>query len=101
IKEGEIFLLPPNVPHSPQRPANTVGMVVERKRPGGTLDALRFNCENCGAVLHEASFELEDIATQLKAIMEEFWSNRDLRTCKKCGAVLEKPEKPLMPAGGN
>ena len=31
IKEGEIFLLPPKVPHSPQRFANTVGLVIERK----------------------------------------------------------------------
>ncbi|HIC74606.1 MAG TPA: 3-hydroxyanthranilate 3,4-dioxygenase, partial [Candidatus Marinimicrobia bacterium] len=26
IREGEIFLLPPRMPHSPQRPANTVGL---------------------------------------------------------------------------
>src|SRR4051812_29176832 len=32
IREGEIFLLPPSVPHSPQRPAGTVGLVLERKR---------------------------------------------------------------------
>ena len=32
IREGEIFLLPPKVPHSPQRPAGTVGLVIERKR---------------------------------------------------------------------
>ncbi len=32
IGQGEIYLLPRKVPHSPQRPANTVGLVVERKR---------------------------------------------------------------------
>jgi len=28
IHEGEVFLLPPEVPHSPQRPAGSVGIVV-------------------------------------------------------------------------
>jgi len=32
IREGEMLLLPPNVPHSPQRGPNTVGMVLERRR---------------------------------------------------------------------
>ena len=32
ICEGEVFLLPPEVPHSPQRPAGSVGLVVERRR---------------------------------------------------------------------
>lgn len=97
IREGDVFMLPANIPHSPQRPAGTVGMVVERKRPEGAVDMLRFNCEKCGAVLHEDTFELENIVTQLKAAMEKFWSNDDLRTCKKCGAKLEKPAGPIMP----
>ena len=32
IRAGEMFLLPPHVPHSPQRSAGTVGLVVERPR---------------------------------------------------------------------
>ncbi len=35
IGEGEIFLLPPDMPHSPRRPANTVGLVIERTRRAG------------------------------------------------------------------
>ena len=97
IREGDVFMLPANIPHSPQRPAGTVGMVVERKRPEGVVDKLRFNCEKCGAVLHEAEFELENIVTQLKAAMEKFWSSDSLRTCRKCGHTMEKPTGPIMP----
>jgi len=94
IRQGEIFLLPAGIPHSPQRPANTVGMVVERRRPAGMKDHLRFYCERCGAVVHEPEFELKDIVSQLKAIMEQYWSpeNAALRTCKQCGTVMSPPQ---------
>jgi 3-hydroxyanthranilate 3,4-dioxygenase len=90
IKEGEIFLLPPKVPHSPRRPANTVGLVIERYRRPGEKDGFIWHCENCGTLLHEEYVELTDIVTQLPPIMEGFWSNEDLRTCKSCGTKMEK-----------
>ncbi|WP_026950565.1 3-hydroxyanthranilate 3,4-dioxygenase [Algoriphagus mannitolivorans] len=90
IKEGEIFLLPPKVPHSPRRPANTVGLVIERYRRAGEKDGFIWHCEKCGTLLHEEYVELTDIVTQLPPIMERFWSNQDLRTCKSCGTVMEK-----------
>jgi 3-hydroxyanthranilate 3,4-dioxygenase len=58
IKEGEIFLLPPRVPHSPQRPANTVGLVIERYRRPGEKDGFLWFCENCNHKLHEEYVEL-------------------------------------------
>ena len=53
IREGEIFLLPPHVPHSPQRPPNTVGLVIERKRDKEELDGFQWYCEKCGNKLYE------------------------------------------------
>ena len=97
IREGEMFLLPPNVPHSPQRPASTVGLVVERRRPAGEDDQLRFYCEKCGATVYEEQFELKDIAQQLKMMMEQFWSDATLRTCMHCGTVVQPPTGPAMP----
>jgi 3-hydroxyanthranilate 3,4-dioxygenase len=94
IREGEIFLLPPRVPHSPQRPANTVGMVIERRRKTGELDHLRWFCEKCGDVLHDASFQLVDLGKQLKPVIEEFYATPSQRTCKSCGAVMQPPTKP-------
>jgi 3-hydroxyanthranilate 3,4-dioxygenase len=92
IKEGDIFLLPPRVPHSPQRPADTVGMVIERVRKTGELDHLRWYCEACGEVLHDAEFQLEDLGVQLKPIIENYYADESLRTCKSCSAVMQVPE---------
>jgi 3-hydroxyanthranilate 3,4-dioxygenase len=91
IREGEIFLLPAGVPHSPQRPENTVGMVIERARGRDEVDHLRWYCESCGEVLHDASFPLEDLGTQLKPIIENFYADETLRTCRKCHAVMQPP----------
>jgi 3-hydroxyanthranilate 3,4-dioxygenase len=91
IREGEIFLLPARVPHSPQRPANTVGMVIERVRKAGELDHLRWYCESCGEILHDASFELEDLGSQLKPIIQTFYAEEPLRTCKHCGEIMQPP----------
>lgn len=89
IKEGDMFLLPPRVPHSPQRPANTVGLVVERTRRPGERDKLMWFCENCNDKLHEASFEMTDIVNQLPVVMKAFMDSESLRTCNSCGAIME------------
>ncbi len=93
IKAGEIFLLPSYIPHSPQRGANTVGLVIEHKRDDGKEDGLRWYCEECGEVLHEAFFPMVDIVGQLKAAIQGFMGDRELRTCDNCGTTMEFPEQ--------
>ena len=90
IKEGEIFQLPSKVPHSPQRFANTVGLVIEQQRPDGVLDALQWYCENCGHELYQESFALENIVTQMPVIFDKFYHDKKLCTCDKCGEILEE-----------
>lgn len=90
IGEGEIFLLPSMVPHSPQRGADTIGLVIEQKRREGEDDGLRWYCEECGEILHEESFYLTDIVVQLKGAIQSFWADDEKRTCGHCGAYLEK-----------
>lgn len=92
IREGDMFLLPPNVPHSPKRPANTVGLVIERYRTEKEFDSCMWFCENCNNKLYEETFPLKDIVTQLPQVMNKFYANLDLRTCKNCGAVMEPPK---------
>lgn len=94
IKEGEIFLLPARVPHSPQRPANTIGLVMERYRKDGEQDGFLWFCENCGNKLYEEYAEVTDIVKQLPIIMNNFWENEEHRTCDVCGTVMEPPAKP-------
>ena len=91
IGPGDMFLLPPNTPHSPRRPAGGVGLVLERYRGPGELDGFQWYCENCGHKLHEEFAEITDIVAQLPPIMNRFWADDALRTCKVCGAYLEAP----------
>jgi 3-hydroxyanthranilate 3,4-dioxygenase len=90
IKEGEMFLLPPRIPHSPQRPANTIGLVIERHRKEGEIDKLLWFCEQCSHPLHEASFQMKDIVKELPVVMNAFMSSDELRTCSACGTVMER-----------
>lgn len=85
IKEGEIFLLPPNVPHSPQRPAGTVGLVIERRRREGELDGFVWYCPNCQIEMHSEFIPLKDIVKDLPPVFERFYGNLERSTCKKCG----------------
>jgi 3-hydroxyanthranilate 3,4-dioxygenase len=91
IGAGEILLLPPKTPHSPQRHAQSIGMVVERRRRPGELDGLQWYCENCGTLLYQEFFPLTDIETQFPPVFNRFFGSLSLRTCKRCHAVMEPP----------
>lgn len=91
IKEGDIFLLPPKIPHNPRRFNNTIGLVIERKRKDTEKDGLLWFCEKCNNKLHEVYFKLENIQTQFQEEFKKYYNNKDLCTCKKCGYVMEPP----------
>ncbi|MDB5202455.1 MAG: 3-hydroxyanthranilate 3,4-dioxygenase [Ferruginibacter sp.] len=90
IKEGELFLLPPKTPHSPQRGENTVGLVIEKVRES-EQDGFLWYCENCGNKLYEEHLHVSDIVSQLPPVMDGFYSDEQKRTCEKCGAVMAPP----------
>ncbi len=91
INEGDIFLLPPRVPHNPVRFKNTIGLVMERRRRNGEKDGLMWFCEKCNTKLYEEFFELNDITSQFQGVFETFYSSDDLRTCKSCGHKMDPP----------
>jgi 3-hydroxyanthranilate 3,4-dioxygenase len=91
IKEGDIFLLPPKVPHNPRRFENTIGLVIERRRHEDEKDGLLWFCESCNEKLHEVYFQLTDIQSQFQTEFKKFYNDEHLRTCKSCGSVMEVP----------
>jgi 3-hydroxyanthranilate 3,4-dioxygenase len=93
IRQGEMFLLPPHVPHSPQRPANTVGLVIERYRTPKEKDSCMWFCEQCHQPLHQTEFTLTDIEQQLPVVLQQFYDSEQLRTCQQCGTVMQPPVK--------
>lgn len=92
INEGDIYLLPPKVPHSPQRKANTVGLVVEYKREKDMMDALEWYCESCNNQLYREEFALDNIETDMPVIFDKFYSNEEKCTCDNCGTIMESPK---------
>jgi len=94
IRAGEVFLLPPEVPHSPQRPAGSVGIVVERVRGPDELDGFSWYCEHCGHRLYLERVAVHSIETQLPEIFARFYGNQKLRTCAVCGSVMPDPTPP-------
>jgi 3-hydroxyanthranilate 3,4-dioxygenase len=96
VREGETFFIPPNVPHAPIRPPDTLGVVVERRRPPGEHEHVIFYCENCGALVEDIDFDCGDIVEHFSQAMLDFWQDDARRTCKKCGTKVPKPE-PVKP----
>lgn len=92
IREGEIFLLPGKVEHSPQRFKNTIGLVIERVRRPNETDACSWYCEQCDELLYRATFPLHDIVEELPKLMQTYYDDIGLRTCKHCGAVMDIPK---------
>jgi 3-hydroxyanthranilate 3,4-dioxygenase len=91
IRAGEMFLLPAEMPHSPQRPAASVGLVVERRRAADELDGFSWYCEKCGHQLYLERLPVRNIETQLPEIFGRFYANEKLRTCTVCGTVMRAP----------
>lgn len=89
IREGEMWLCPRNVPHRPQRPADTLGLIVEFPRP--CEEYVRWYCNKDEHLVHQAEFRLEHIDRDLHEIMDNFWNGpEEIRTCKECGTVVER-----------
>lgn len=96
IKEGEVFQLPGKIPHSPQRFADTVGLVIERERMKTEVDCLRYFVGDTQETLFERWFYCEDLGTQLGPVIKEFFASEQCKTGKPIpGTIQEK--QPWLP----
>jgi 3-hydroxyanthranilate 3,4-dioxygenase len=88
VREGETWLLPGSVPHSPQRPEEgSIGLVVERVREEGTLEKFQWYCQQCGGLVHEVELQVRDIVADLPPVFAAFYADEEARTCGRCGAL--------------
>lgn len=95
IREGEVFLLPPHVRHSPQRPVpGSVGLVVEGTRRDVDRDGFEWFCFDCGELVHRVEVKLNDIVKDLPPLFTAFYASVEDRTCTKCGTVHPGKEPP-------
>ncbi|XP_077995264.1 3-hydroxyanthranilate 3,4-dioxygenase-like [Glandiceps talaboti] len=92
IKEGEIFLLPGRIPHSPQRQKETIGLVLERERSEDELDGLRYFVEGTTDSLYEKWFHCTDLGSQLGPVIKAFFASEQCKTGKPIPEEL--PENP-------
>jgi 3-hydroxyanthranilate 3,4-dioxygenase len=93
IRQGEIFLCPGSMPHSPRRPENSWGLVIERKRTQEENEEFAWFCEKCDAKVLSRAVVQGDIPAQVTKIYEEFNLDPKLRTCANCGYVF--PQTPM------
>ena len=90
LNAGDMFLVPPKVPHSPSRSEGSIGLVIERVREGkGFKDGLLWYCEICNEKIHDTYFELKNIETDFLPRFKEFFTSEEKRKCKSCGHIME------------
>lgn len=88
IRAGDIFLLPPHVRHSPQRPQpGSVGLVIEYRRPPGVRDAFEWYCLACHTLVHRVEVQLQSIVADLPPLFAAFYDDEALRRCPACGTI--------------
>lgn len=93
LSAGETFCLPAGIPHSPQRMPDSIGIVVERERREGEIDALQWYCQDikCRELMFRKEFFCKDLVKDLPPIIADYYGDEFKRTCRACGFVETPP----------
>ncbi|HWK43983.1 MAG TPA: 3-hydroxyanthranilate 3,4-dioxygenase [Stellaceae bacterium] len=95
LEEGDIFLMPPHVRHSPQRPEEgSIGLVVEPKRAIEQKDAFEWYCFSCLTRIHRVELSLQSIVRDLPPLFQAFYADEAARTCPNCGEIHPGKQPP-------
>ena len=89
VNEGDMFLLPAKIPHSPVRPKGSIGLVIEKVRTNKDKDGLIWFCENCNEKIFEEYFHLKNIEKDFNPVFKKFYNSEFLRKCKKCNFIMD------------
>jgi 3-hydroxyanthranilate 3,4-dioxygenase len=89
LKQGDLFLLPAKVPHSPRRGEGSWTLVVERKRQPVEMDLFIWPCEKCGNNLYETEVRFDDPGNAVAEATSRLKADPRLATCSRCNEVLE------------
>jgi 3-hydroxyanthranilate 3,4-dioxygenase len=93
IREGEVFLLPPHTRHSPQRPAGSIGLVIERRRRAGEVDAFEWYCAKCHTRVNRREVDLQSLVDDLPPVFEEYYGTVAKGRCPSCGHPNPQKER--------
>jgi 3-hydroxyanthranilate 3,4-dioxygenase len=96
VKEGEMFYIPPHVPHLNRRGDGSIGLVIHQSRAEGAKDVMVWFCDECANQLHRVEYLYPELRSNLMAEIDKFLANEELRTCDKCGHVMPADQGKLV-----
>lgn len=99
IREGQMWMLPRHLPHSPQRPVpNSIGIVVERVREPGVTERFEWYCPKCDFLVRSVELQVSDLVADLPPVFAAFDADHDGRVCPQCG-TLHPARRPRVAPG--
>lgn len=96
VKQGEMFYIPPGVPHLNRRADGSTGLVIHQSRAPGALDAMVWFCDECGHTLHRVDYLYTELRSNLMLQIDAFLADASLRTCGKCGHIMPEDQGKLF-----
>ena len=96
IPEGSTNWMPPNTEHSPRFPSDSFALILERGRLPGEIDRFRWYCPECGVLIHEEEFVVDDYTKDpVSKAYARFFDSEQARTCDECGTVMPRPDQQI------